>query len=445
MLLAIRGERLEVAASERSVKRWATSIDSVEPPLWGQDIISTNAPEAGLMRMPELQDNSLKPCYTLGANHPWTGLRILHVYKDYHPTIGGIENHIRMVAEQQVTDGHDVTVLVTNRGGERPLDRLHGVRLIRARRLATLASTPLSLSLLFALARQDPDLTHLHFPFPPGEVSQWLAGRGRPYVMTYHSDVVRQTTLLRLYRPLMRRILQGAGRIVATSESQLASSFDLNPFAAKCDVVPLAIDPRPFLEAGSRAPSATRPTVLFVGRHSHYKGVDDLIRALSQVKAHLLIVGDGPKRSSWESLAREVGVAERVCFTGLVGNEALPGMYANADLLVLPSNSRAEAFGVVLLEAMAAGLPCVTTEVGTGTSFVVQDGVTGFVVPPNNPRALASAMNRLLSDPPLRRKMGAAGRERVLCEFTQPIMTARLADVYRRALKASLHGVAPPI
>jgi glycosyltransferase involved in cell wall biosynthesis len=338
------------------------------------------------------------------------------------------------VAERQAADGHHVTVLVTNPRRERPRCMLSGVCLIRARRLATVASTPLSLSLPFALARQLPDVTHLHFPYPLGEVSQWLAGKGRPYVITYHSDVVRQRTMLRLYRPVMRRILWGAHRILVTSERYIASSPDLGPFATKCAIVPLAIDPEPFLKAEPMVLSSGRPTVLFVGRHRHYKGVDDLIRAMPRVNASLVVAGDGPMRSRWEALARNVGVAERVCFMGQVEDTVLPRLYAGADVFVLPANTRAEAFGVVLLEAMAAGLPCVTTEIGTGTSYVVKDGVTGLVVPPKDPEALAKAIDYLLADPVRRRQMGAAGRARVLREFTLSSLTARIASIYRQVL-----------
>jgi rhamnosyl/mannosyltransferase len=115
---------------------------------------------------------------------------------------------------------------------------------------------------------------------------------------------------------------------------------------------------------------------------------------------------------------------------GNISDEDLPRLFASADVFVLPANARSEAFGKVLLEAMATGLPCVTTEVGTGTSFVVQDGVSGFVVPPENPPALAEAINRLLADVDLRRQMGQAGQERVLREFTVGKMVERVTAVY---------------
>lgn len=364
-------------------------------------------------------------------------MEILHVYKDYYPIVGGIEHHIKALAEHQAQEGHDVTVLVTNPGNERDQERLNGVQVRRARRLATVASTPISPALPRLLWSLRPTITHLHFPYPVGEVSQLLIGRGRPYVVTYHSDVVRQARILRLYEPLLRRFLRGASRILPTSENYVERSPYLRALAEKCTVVPLSVDAARFHHAEPLIKPATVPTLLFVGRHRYYKGVDDLLRALVDLRARLLIGGDGPMRPAWEQLAAELQIDDRVRFLGNVKEEALPGIYASADIFVLPANSRAEAFGKVLLEAMAAGLPCVTTELGTGTSFVVQHGRSGLVVAPGQPAALTEAIGRLLADAERRREFGATGRARVLKEFTTDTMAARVEAVYKSVLRQS--------
>lgn len=361
-------------------------------------------------------------------------VNVLHIYKDYHPILGGIENHVKMLAEAEVAAGHVVTVLVTNPGREQSRETLNGVQLIRARRLATVASTPLSLEMGVILGRLRPDITHLHFPYPVGEVSQLLFGRGRPYVITYHSDVVRQQRMLRLYRPVMKRVLGGAAQIMPTSHNYLASSAILGPYAGHCTIVPLAVEWKPFLAAQPLWSPAGMPTLLFVGRHRYYKGVDELIQAMPHVQARLIIGGDGPLRSRWEQLTKELKLGERIIFAGEVSDEALPGLFASADIFVLPANSRAEAFGKVLLEAMAAGLPCITTELGTGTSFVVQNGQTGLVVPPHQPLALAEAINQLLANQSLREAMGRSGRERVLAHFTVEKLSGRVTAIYHQAL-----------
>ncbi|MCI0394688.1 MAG: glycosyltransferase [Chloroflexi bacterium] len=362
-------------------------------------------------------------------------MRILHLYKDYHPVVGGIENHLKDLAETQVAAGHQVTVLVTNPGPERPEEILHGVRVVRVPRLATIASTPISLVFPIALGREVADIVHLHFPYPVAEVSQLLAGGKRPWVLTYHSDVVRQRRIVALYRPLLWQALRRAARILATSPNHLASSPYLKQLADNCTVVPLGINPQPFAAAEPLLPLSGPPRLLFVGRHRYYKGVDDLLRAMTQIDAELLLAGDGPMQPVWQELAAALGVASRVKFLGHVGDQELPGIYASADLFVLPANVRAEAFGTVLVEAMASGLACVTTELGTGTSYVVQHGATGLVVPPKEPAALAEAINCLLKDADLRRRMGQTGRQRALAEFTLERMAEQVEWIYQEVLE----------
>ncbi len=366
-------------------------------------------------------------------------MHILHVYKDYFPVLGGIENHVKALAEAQTAAGHQVTVLVCNRGPRAIEEKINGVRVIKVGRVTTLASMPISPGFPRALRSLRPDITHLQAPYPAGEVAQWLAGQGRPYVVSYQADVTRpeQRAIMRVYNPLFRRILRGAGRVLATSPNFAASSPYLRAVAERVCIVPLGIDVARF--APARAASAARPfTLLFVGALRHYKGVDDLICALPHLspKTRLLLAGDGPKRVEWETLGAALGLRERVTFLGQVGDDALPGLYHSADMFALPSNSPAESFGTVLVEAMASGLPCVTTEVGSGTSYVVQHNVTGFVVPPRSPEALADALQRLAADAALRARMGAAGRERALREFTLETMVRRVEEVYREVLES---------
>jgi rhamnosyl/mannosyltransferase len=309
------------------------------------------------------------------------------------------------------------------------------VRVIKAGRLTTAASMPLSLSQPIALARLRPDVAHVHSPYPLGEAANWLLGRARVTVITHHSDVVRQKGWLRLYSPLLRRVLRAADRIIATSPRYIETSPWLRPVQEKCTVVPLGVDHRRFAPPAARAGGP--PTLLFVGKLRYYKGLDTLLHGLVNLPdAHLDVVGDGPMRSPWENLAVELGIAGRIQFLGRVDDTDLPECYHRAHIFVLPANARAEAFGTVLLEAMASGLPCITTEVGTGTSWVVQDSVTGLVAPPRDQQALAQAIQSLLTDPTRQAEMGRAARARVEAEFTQERMIARVQAAYKDALTA---------
>jgi rhamnosyl/mannosyltransferase len=386
-------------------------------------------------------------------------VKILHVYKDYYPVLGGIENHIRTLAEGLAGRGHEVSVLVCHSGRQTEVETMNGVRVIRAARARTVASTPLSAELPRLLAQERPDVTHLHFPYPFGEVSHWLlrylpswervapatiavTNRSHvttrshvtnrfyaPTVITYHSDVVRQKVIGALYRPVMRWGLRRAKAILATSPNYVVSSPELVRLGSKCLVLPLGIDVERF--ATPPRTRRERPTLLFVGRHRYYKGLGDLLKAMPEIDAQLIVAGDGPMRPGWERMAGELALGEKVRFLGTVPDEELAALYRSADIFVLPASARSEAFGIVLLEAMAAGLPCVTTELGTGTSYVVQDGVTGLVVPARTPPALAEGLNRLLADEALRARMGEAGQARARREFRQEMMVERVEAVYR--------------
>jgi rhamnosyl/mannosyltransferase len=187
---------------------------------------------------------------------------------------------------------------------------------------------------------------------------------------------------------------------------------------------------------GSPAGETPRFILLSVGRLRYYKGLDDLICALPQIpNAQYVIVGDGPMVDEWKQLARSVGVGDRVFFVGEVGDAELPYYYAACDLFVLPANARAEAFGTVLVEALAAGKPVISTEVGTGTSWVNVHGQTGLVVPPHDPPALAAAVNQLLSDDQLRQQMGHSAQIRAYEEFTVERMIDRVYAEYDRLLR----------
>ena len=365
-------------------------------------------------------------------------MQILHIYKDYFPVVGGIENHIKMLAEAQAACGHNVSVLVTSRDHRTHAETINGVRVIFAARLGTILSTPISPALFNLLRCETPDIAHLHFPYPFGEIANHFCGRARRTIVTYHSDIIRQKFARALYRPLMQRVLSRVDRIIATSPNYIASSPVLARWKEKCVVVPLGIDPTPFenveMPAGakhSRTTAHASPLLLFVGKLRYYKGLNYLLDALRELpRAQLIVVGAGPMERAWRALARDLGVDARVVFVGEVRDEELPAYYAASDIFVLPASERSEAFGAVQLEAMAAGKPVVCTELGTGTSFVNVDCETGFVVPARDSHALAIAITRLMNDAELCVRMGAAGRARVRQEFTLEKMVERVMEVY---------------
>lgn len=373
-------------------------------------------------------------------------MNILHIYKDYYPVLGGIENHVRVLAEAGVERGHDVTVLATNTGRGARDEQLNGVRVVKVARWLNVSSAPIGPA-MFGWARRlgrAADIVHLHFPYPVGELAYLLSGARGKSVLTYHSDIVRQKRLLQVYRPMLWRVLRRVDRIIATSPRYVDTSPFVSRFRDKCAVVPLGVDLARFTAVDAERIRAVRTRllgtnasglILNVGKLRYYKGLDTLIRALPQLNGvRAAIVGSGPMQAEWRALAASLNVADRVTFVGDVPDDELPVYFRAADLFVLPANARAEAFGTVLVEAMAAGLPCVTTEVGTGTSWVVQDGITGRVVPPRDPAALARAIDALLGDAEGRRQMGQAAAARARAEFDQAVMIERVFSVYEALL-----------
>lgn len=365
-------------------------------------------------------------------------MKLLHIYKDYYPVLGGIENHLRLLAEGLAKRGLEVTVLVTNLTGETTTLEMNGVRVIKAGRLATLASTPLSLSLPLIVRRLKPDIAHLHFPYPWGELAHLWLGRARRTVITYHSDIVRQRSLLRFYEPFLWRLLAKADRIIASSDHYLEGSFYLSRHADKSAVIPYGIDLKRFNSLPTYAETIRErhgsPLLLFVGRLRYYKGLQYLLEAMRDIEARLLIVGKGPMEKEWLNLTTELGLAKRVTFMGEVPEEELPLYYHACDIFVLPASERSEAFGIVQLEAMACGKPVICTELGTGTSYVNIHGLTGLVVPPRDPAALAGAIERLSSDRGLREEMGQRAKERVEKEFSHERMINSTLALYEEVL-----------
>jgi glycosyltransferase involved in cell wall biosynthesis len=376
-------------------------------------------------------------------------MRVLQIYKDYWPVLGGIENHLRQLAEGLAQRGHAVTVLTVGQHRRGAEQIINGVRVIYAARLTTLSSAPLSPTLPLLVARERPDLVHLHLPDPTGDIAQTIARRA-PLVITYHSDIVRQRRLLAGYAPLLRRTLRSASRIIATSPNYVQSSPFLQPLADRCSVIPYGIDLERFSSANPQRVAELRarfpgPTALFVGQLRYYKGVEVLLHALAQLPGvrAVLVGGEASvRRGELEALAYRLGILERV---HLVGEQAadLPAYYHAADCFVLPSVERSEAFGIVQIEAQAAGLPIVATELSTGTSFVTRHGITGLIVPPRNPAALAHAINLLLTNPTLAQHLGTAGKQRAQSEFGVAMMIERYERVYQEIISRSVVHVRP--
>ena len=374
-------------------------------------------------------------------------MRVLHLGKFYPPAKGGMETILALICER--TAQHVQNRAIVANATSTTVEERHGsIDVLRVAALARIGAVAVCPKMPFELARENADVIVLHEPNPMALLAYFLARPAGHLVVWYHSDVVRPSWLYRLfYRPFLRFALSRAVRIVVSSPTLGTSAPELQDFQAKCTVIPFGIEGRSPQEsdAGLQRASAIRreidrPIVLFVGRLVPYKGVDVLLEALTGVDAAALIVGDGPLRPALEAQARRLGIAGRVTFLGSVADAELAALYRACDLFVLPSVTRQEAFGVVQLEAMAAGKPVVSTDVGTGVGWVNRHGETGYVVPPRDPVALREALRRLLADPGLQKSMGDAAMRRVRSVFSVERMIDNILALYREVMTMAGHG-----
>ncbi|BBO67044.1 glycosyl transferase family 1 [Desulfosarcina alkanivorans] len=376
-------------------------------------------------------------------------MKILHVYKDYYPPVkGGIECHLNLLLNGLKGKGVDVQVLVANTSHRSQVEKHNGITVSKAPQLGRFYSAPLTPTFYCHLNRlgQAADIIHFHHPNPTAEFSYFFSNLKKKLVVTYHSDIIRQDKLGKLYSPFRKRFLEAADRIIATSPDYIQTSKVLNAFKDKCTVIPLGIDVKRF-SANSDGPRIEKiknengniPLILFVGRFRHYKGLHYLIPAMEKVKARLLLIGVGPEEQRLRSLVATHHLDDKIHFLGELTDEAVNAYYKACDVFVLPSHLRSEAFGMVQVEAMCCGKPVICAELGTGTSFVNINQQTGITIQPDNVTALSDAINYLVNNPEMRVRLGSCGCTRVKEMFSAEKMVRKTLELYKDVLKLNDH------
>jgi glycosyltransferase involved in cell wall biosynthesis len=355
-------------------------------------------------------------------------MRVLHVGKFYPPHHGGMERVLETLC--QATRGFvDNHVLVANAARETVEEVVNGIPVTRVGTVGQVGSVHIAPAFAARLRRASADLIVLHEPNPWALLSYAIARPAAPLVIWYHSDVVRPALQYALFYAPIARIAYGrARRFVVSSPALGAYAPALTRYQSRIRVIPFGIDAAPWRDVDGDV--AEEPFVLFAGRHVDYKGIDVLLRALAGTRVRAVIAGDGPRRAAWEALSRELGLGDRVTFTGDVPDSELRRLMHACAAFVLPSVTEAEAFGYVQLEAMAAGKPVISTDVKSGVSWVNQDGRTGVVVRARDAVALRTAIDTLMGDAAQRRRLGVAGRARVEAEFTMERLRERLRVFY---------------
>jgi rhamnosyl/mannosyltransferase len=370
-------------------------------------------------------------------------MRVLQLGKFYDPYIGGMESTLKEICES-LADQVEFQVLVANTRFRTE----HEVRKVPVTRVASMGKLfSCSMAPTYPLwARKfDADVIHVHVPNPLAELSALMADPDTPM---FHSDVVRQRNLLKLYGPFLDAFYRRANCIAVPTPRHIEISRFVSKHRDKCRIVPHGIQVARFEldETGRKKVNELRdglPSVLCVGRLVSYKGVEFLIRALEGIKARLWIVGTGPLEDSLKNLAREKGLAGRVEFLGKVSEQDLVAHYHACDVFALPSITNAEMLGLVQVEAMACRKPVISTDLPTGVPWINQHGKTGLVVTPGNTVELANAMQLLLSNARRREEMGEAGRARVDQHFTTAKMAEAMLQVYQEVLSEPCRAGVP--
>lgn len=311
----------------------------------------------------------------------------------------------------------------------------------RARLDIQFASTGFSWSVFkqFRELAAEADVVNYHFPWPFMDLVHFASGMNKPCVVTYHSDIIRQKHLLKLYRPLMNRFLASADRIVAASPNYLHTSDVLQQFQDKTRVIPYGLNKAGYPQPDSARMDHWRQKLgdkffLFVGVMRYYKGLHILLDALKDVDYPVVIVGAGPLEAELHAQAAALGL-RNIHFLGRLGDEDKVTLLQLSYAIVFPSHLRSEAFGISLLEGAMYGKPMISSEIGTGTSYINIHNETGLVVPPSNPLAFREAMRTLWENPVRAAEMGVKAEARYRQLFTADEMGRKWTALYQELLE----------
>ena len=380
-------------------------------------------------------------------------MKITIVNSFYPPWRGGAETHVYNLAKQLKKRGHEITIICGDAPLQAGTEIDNGIKVHRLRIVGRMYGTPVIPKLPLELASQDSQIIHANFPSPLNAYFVSVASRLRsiPAVLTWHNDLPPVTSTARVLvlahdRLVLPLYLPQFRYIVATSEIYSQTSAILSNQRNRVVVIPNGVDTERFSPRiqgdGVRARLSLRKSsvVLFVGaltRWHRYKGLDTLMRSIALLKStlsqlKLVVVGGGELATEYLQLARQLGICDRVVFAGNVHDDELPAYYACSDVLVLPSKDRSEGFGLTILEANATGKPAIGTKVG-GIPDAIRDGYNGLLVPPNDAKALADAICKVVTNDSLLKQMGKNGR--IFAEqHDWSTIAERTENLYKRAL-----------
>jgi len=366
-------------------------------------------------------------------------MKILQIGK-FYPIRGGVEKvmYDLMVglSQQQVycdmlcasTENHPPGTMVIN----------DYAKLIIVPTQIKLAATMLAPKMITTLRRivNNYDVVHIHHPDPMATLALFLSGYKGKVLLHWHSDILKQKNLLRLYKPLQSWLINRADKIVGTTPVYVQESEFLQHVKHKIDYIPIGIDPVE-VPAGKvnqiRQEYAGKKIVFSLGRLVEYKGYEYLIRAAAQLSDDyvILIGGTGPLGNDLRALVDLLKVSHKVKFLGYVADEDVPAYFQSCTMFCLSSILKTEAFAIVQIEAMAYHKPVVCMHIpGSGVSWVNEDNISGLVVEQRNSNALAKAITRIGENEALRKKLQSGAFERYKSYFNTAVMIRKAIHIY---------------
>jgi rhamnosyl/mannosyltransferase len=365
-------------------------------------------------------------------------LKVLHFYKTYYPdTFGGIEQVIYQLSESSSMHNVQSTVLTLSRRGNIDNARIGIQHVFYSKTNFEVASTPFSLDCIskFKILAEEADIIHYHFPYPFMDLLHFICGIKKPTVISYHSDIVKQKSFLRIYTPLMDRFLGAADCIVAASPNYAQTSSVLQKFKAKVKIVPYGLDENSYPKIAIDKLNYWKNKVgnkffLFVGAFRYYKGLHTLLDAASATSLPIVIVGGGGIESELRAKTKELNLSN-VHFLGSLPDEDKSALLQLCYSVVFPSHIRSEAFGITLLEGAMYRKPLISCEIGTGTSYINIHKKTGLVIAPGNVSELSRAMHELWNDESLAMAYGQNARNRFEELFTSEKMAQQYLEIYK--------------
>jgi glycosyltransferase involved in cell wall biosynthesis len=370
-------------------------------------------------------------------------IKVLHFYKTYYPnTFGGVEQVIYQIAEGGLDKGVESTVLSLSKKSM-PAMKIGKHDSIYSKTTLEFASTPLSLSVFkdFARLAEQADIIHYHFPWPLMDIAHFVCRIKKPSLVSYHSDIVKQKSLFRAYKPLMNAFFNSVDHIVASSPNYVASSQTLQQFKNKVTIIPYGLDERSHPEVSQEKrdewfESFGNRFFLFIGAFRYYKGLHVLIEAAKDAPYPVVIVGSGALEAELKKQA-QASNTHNIHFVGAVDDIDKAALLQLCSAIVFPSHLRSESFGITLLEGAMYSKPMISCEIGSGTTYVNIADKTGLVTPPDDPKALREAMDKLWFHPELAEELGQNAGKRYREIFTAEQMADKYIQLYKAMLKRS--------